>query len=842
MEDTTKRSPARTGLFGPRPLLGMAAGMGAVAALGHAFLPGAGLPDPPLRLTWWWLALTFAVFEAAVVVVRVQRNPHTVTLSDVPLVLGLALASPGALIVGRLLGGLAVSVAQRRDPWKVVFNAAMHYLETVVAVLVLHAVAGGAGPTEMRLWLALLAAHLVGLTVTGLMLAWGIRLADRRRRFVETLVALSAGFAISAAAGLAAVLYLLALWVTPFALVFVAAATAGLYAMLVMFGRLSDRHSELISVHSFSTKVAMKESDETLSKATLHDLADTFNVDLVEVAAYHRSGGGRRWMYARLEGGAFTTEPGDAAALEALIERVAGTGVVRVSSLDGAAAGALRDRGSGDGLLNGFRPNGLAGYILVGGVTAAERSLSHLLPLFGTLTASMVSNLERVTLIDHLRAEVAAKDHERVHDALTGLLNRAGFGEALHETLAADDGRLAVAIVDLDRFQDVNDVFGPDRGDAVLVEVAERLREGIRRDDLLARVGGDEFAVLFREVRADAAVALSRRISDAFLDPFVVGDVPITLSASTGIAVYPDHGDDADTLLRRADMARTIAKAARHSVQVFDFEQDLAAERRLMLANDLRPAIERGEVTLEFQPKLEMATGRTIGFEALARWTHPQLGRIAPPEFIAIAQQSGLITPLSLLVLDQAVEQVALWRERDPAISVAVNVAAEALVADDFADRVRDALDRRGLPPDALILEVTESQSLAEDRRTRDTVLRLAASGVLLSIDDFGTRYAALSYLQNLPAGEVKIDRSFVDRMAEHPGDRAIVEGTIKLLHSVGLRVVAEGVESREVWDLLAGLGCYAAQGYWMSKPLPPAEALAWVVEPSWALEGVPPA
>jgi len=272
---------------------------------------------------------------------------------------------------------------------------------------------------------------------------------------------------------------------------------------------------------------------------------------------------------------------------------------------------------------------------------------------------------------------------------------------------------------------------------------------------------------------------------------------------------------------------------------VFDLQQDLVAERRLILVTDLPAAIAAGDVVARYQPKVELATGRTAGFEALARWVHPDLGPISPAEFIELAQHSGSISALTDSILDQALTQAARWREAGHAVPVSVNMAPGVLADDDLSERVRAALERHGLPPDALILELTESMSLADDRRTRDNVLRLAAAGVMMSIDDFGTGYAALSYLQNLPVGEVKIDRTFVARMAEHPGDFVIVSGIARLLHSIGLRVVAEGVEDEATWNLLGDLGCYAAQGYLMSPALEPDEALAWLGASVWQPEGV---
>jgi len=806
------------------------------------FIPSDAVSDAPFLIPWWSLAAAFAVFEFGVVIVKVHQDPHTVSLSDVPLVLGLLLAAPGALILGRLIGTTIGLLARRHPTPKVVFNVGMHYLETIVAVALLRAVLGDAGGGVLSTWGLVLGLHAFATVLSASLVMAAIRLTDRRRRPRDIARSLATGFGISVGMGLVSVLFLIAMWSKPWAGLVVAVVTGLLYLGIRVFGSLSDRHSELQSIHAFSTAMGMQEAEATLDEATLRDLAETFEVDVVEIAAYHETSEGRRWFFARLDGDRFSVTPDDEDGVSALIGEVADLGVSGFDELDPDAVSRLGRRDLGEGLVNGFRPNGLAGYIAVGLRTPIGRSFRRSRPLLVTLTGPMIANLERVALIDRLRTEVSIKEHQRIHDGLTGLLNRSGFTEAVEAELESagegDAGRFTVAVIDVDHFQEINDVFGSERGDAVLEEIAERLRGGIRADDVLARLGGEEYAVLFKEAHSsDATRAIGRRLGDVFVDPFSLDEATLTLSASTGVAIYPDHGDNAETLLRRADMARSVAKTARTAVEVFDLEQDLAAERRLMLANDLRPALQSGDLQVVFQPKFEMATGRIIGFETLARWSHPQIGRISPDEFISIAQHSGLISQLTFRVLELALAEVARWREADPSLTVAVNVAAGVLAEEDFAGRVRAALDRHSLTADALNLEITESTNLAQDDRTRDSVLRLAAAGVMLSIDDFGTGYAALSYLQNLPVGEVKIDKSFVTRMAEHPGDRAIVEGTIRLLHSVGLRVVAEGIETRAVWDLLAELGCYAAQGYLMSKPLTVEQAAVWAISPQWSLE-----
>jgi diguanylate cyclase (GGDEF)-like protein len=391
-------------------------------------------------------------------------------------------------------------------------------------------------------------------------------------------------------------------------------------------------------------------------------------------------------------------------------------------------------------------------------------------------------------------------------------------------------------MVDLDHFQDVNDTLGHHHGDSLLVEVGRRLRSGIREGDEIARMGGDEFAILFDGIRGvDSAVSVARRVGRALQDPFIIDGVQLSVKASTGVAVHPVHGGDAATLLRHADMAMSAAKLTRTTIAVFDFDQGADAERRLALANDLRPAVARGEIQTLFQPKVRMEGGRTVGFEALARWTHPERGPIPPAEFIPLAEHVGLIEDLTFHVLDLAITRVSEWRRMDPEMTVSVNVPPRVVSEERFAERVLAALARRQVPAAALLLELTESDELEPHNGTRDAMLRLDAAGVRFSMDDFGTGYSSLAYLQGLPVREVKIDRSFVLRMADNPTDAAIVAATIQLVHSLGRRVVAEGVETEETWRRLESLGCDEVQGFLVSRPISAGEAAGWVAEPGWA-------
>ena len=419
------------------------------------------------------------------------------------------------------------------------------------------------------------------------------------------------------------------------------------------------------------------------------------------------------------------------------------------------------------------------------------------------------------------------------HDALTGLPNRVLFHARTHAAVRAAEqrgGAVMVMLLDLDRFKEINDTLGHHYGDEVLRQVGRRLSDLVRGDDLVARLGGDEFAVLLRSVTSpNAGAELAERVRAAIAAPFDAAGVRLEVGASVGIASYPAHGDDVDTLMQRADVAMYQAKEGRTGVEAYEASLDGNSLRRLALAGDLRRALERDEFVLHYQPKVCLRTGRALGAEVLLRWAHPDHGSVSPSEFIPLAENTGLIVPLTLHVLDRSLRQAGEWRRQGLDVDIAVNLSARTLVERDLPDRVADMCRRHGVPTSGLVLEVTESMVVADPARALPILSRLHELGVELSIDDFGTGYSSMEYLKLLPVSEVKIDRSFVMSMIHDARDAAIVACTVQLARNLGLRVVAEGVESREISSELAAMGCDLGQGYSFSRALPAAEFAAWV-------------
>jgi diguanylate cyclase (GGDEF)-like protein len=427
-------------------------------------------------------------------------------------------------------------------------------------------------------------------------------------------------------------------------------------------------------------------------------------------------------------------------------------------------------------------------------------------------------------------------EHQATHDALTGLPNRVLFERRLDEAIArSGDGAapVALAILDLDRFKEINDTFGHPVGDALLREVGPRLEGALRPGDMVARLGGDEFAVVMLGADANAARGVTERMARRLADPVNVHSHPLLVEASFGIAVYPLHGADATTLLRHADIALYAAKADGSGHTVYTAALDHHSAAALALATELRDAIERDELVLHYQPQIDLASGRIERVEALVRWPHPTRGLIPPAEFIPLAERTGLIKPLTDHVLARAVRECAEWRPYAPNVGVSVNLSARNLLEPELVERVELLLRRYAVDPRLLVLEITESTVMADPERAVATIARLQGIGVRTALDDFGTGYSSLSLLQRLGAGEVKIDRSFVGAMVSDELSATIVRFTVDLGRSLGFQVVAEGVEDEATAAALRALRCPLAQGYHYARAMPLAELLARLAGPA---------
>jgi diguanylate cyclase (GGDEF)-like protein len=423
--------------------------------------------------------------------------------------------------------------------------------------------------------------------------------------------------------------------------------------------------------------------------------------------------------------------------------------------------------------------------------------------------------------------------HQAMHDALTGLPNRALFADRVGQALAdarRRGTRTAVLLLDLDRFKEVNDTLGHHYGDELLNQVAARLQESFRESDTVARLAGDEFAVLLPGAEPTQATELAHRALRSLEQTFMLGDVTVDIETSIGVATAPEHAEAVEDLLRCADLAMYSAKDTKTGVVVFEPSAQVNQPSRLVLLGDLRRALQQqDQLHLHYQPKVGLHENQLCGVEALVRWQHPTRGNVPPDEFIPIAESTGLINRLTTLVLELAAGQARAWLDDGLEVPVAVNLSPRCLLDAGFVDRVRDLLAAHRLPARLLRLEVTESAVMTNPALAMSILTSLHDLGIRLSIDDYGTGYSSMAYLKQLPVDELKVDRTFVMNMATSDNDAVLVRGAIELGHNLGLSVVAEGVEKAEDVVALNEFGCDVAQGYHYARPMPPGQVRAWL-------------
>lgn len=426
-------------------------------------------------------------------------------------------------------------------------------------------------------------------------------------------------------------------------------------------------------------------------------------------------------------------------------------------------------------------------------------------------------------------------EYQASHDSLTGLYNRDALNKRIAEYLhdyATDHTPIFLMLIDLDRFKEVNDTLGHGAGDDILRALGERLVQAFGDSALIARLGGDEFGVLVRDARGlVVAVEFAKRILGVIGEPYEVDALSLELQASVGIAQYLEHAESTEKLMMCADIAMYQAKAERAGYAVYDEGLDTNTERKLLISSQLNQAVAAGDLSLYYQPKVDLKTNQVTAFEALIRWFHPKLGRVPPDDFITMAERAGIIKPLTLFAIREGMAQSLRFQEMGLQISVAVNLSAFLLQDSSLIEDLAEIIQESPLEPRWISLEVTESAIVHDLDRAIETLNRIKELGISLSIDDFGTGYASLTYIKQLPASELKLDQLFIKDVEASASDRIIVESTIELSHSLGLKVVAEGVEEFAIYSYLASVGCDMAQGYWISKPMPEEEIEAWLDE-----------
>jgi diguanylate cyclase (GGDEF)-like protein len=822
---------------------------GVVVAL--AVVPGLAAVRNDHVLRWWVLVPAFALAETLVVHLELRNEAHTFTLVEVPLLLGLCFASPGDLILGRLLGeGLILALKVRQSPHKHAFNQALFLAETTIALTVFGLIDHGRPITSPWAWVAglaaLSAANLLGTATVSTVIAWH----GGDRNTTQLVLGGAITLATNATLALNAALLLSVSWP---AMILVLATLTVCFLAYRGSVALRQRFERLTALFEFTRLVNDTRDPEAVFEAMLVQTCELLRAEWAEITLFTGPDDEPLRRATHTPGplpaawtGAADVPPEVAAAATSARRVVRAPRATR----DPRLVAILADLGAQDAMLTPLVADGE----LVGVLTVADRTSDVSTfddddaQAFASLADATGVALENGRLVERLDDEARQRAYDALHDALTGLPNRLHYTQRLTAALDLADGRtIAVLVAGIDRFREINDTLGHTAGDAVLVEVARRFRRatesaGMGAEAFLARLGADVFAVceVLRGDEVRTAEVVGAALQRSLVDPIDVNGLQLQVTASVGIALSPEHGADPVTLMQRADIAMYSAKGAQARVPiVYDSSRDVSSLRRLALAHDLRQAIDQGAITVAYQPKARLSDGVVIGVEALARWTHPEHGFVPPDEFIALAERTGLIEDLTFAVLLQALEQQRAWRASGFDLVMAVNVSARVLLDGDFPLKVRQAMQLTGSSADRLTLELTESSVMDEPALVISLLTELDRLGITISIDDFGTGYSSLAYLQQLPARELKIDKSFVFPITANEGAASIVRSVIDLARNLGLKVVAEGIEDRAAWDLLRDMGCDIAQGYFLSKPVAGALLTPWLEERVRASGGV---
>jgi diguanylate cyclase (GGDEF)-like protein len=795
-----------------------------------------GGPAPrPLYPVWITVALLlvgYLVAETAQLHLESKRQTFSVSMSELPMVVGLFLLPAGWVLVVRLAAYAVVAAVRRVALEKTVFNLLMFATEVGVAAAILEFLSAH-NPLSPVGWaaayIAVLAAALVGAIAVVLAIAVvQPPLVLREQLSMVRSTVLNAVF-MTTLGLLVLVLVATSPW-TGLGLLVLAAVLVVAYRR---FGRLVSEHKDLGELYELTREVSTSVR------------GDGFDQDVLErVRRLMRAEVAQLWL---ADGEQLMAKPADAepeqrqAAADLVRQRVLrGESVLAgPRSRESALRGALADRGARELVAVPLRVGGEVAGSLEVLDRQGERSrfLAADQALLETLAVHTGVALENMRLVDRLR-------HEAAHDPLTGLPNRRAFVERLDAALTGDqppDALLAVLVLDLQSFKDVNDALGRAAGDRLLVEVASRIRSAVNDPATAARLSSDELGVFTPVPDLSAARSEAIRLQSVLASPIHVGGMDLRVGAVIGIAVYPEHGTDAVTLVQRADVAMYAAKRAPRGVLAYVPSMDAPSVRRFGLVSELRRTLEVGGLAVWYQPQVRLDRSELVGLEALVRWPHPEHGLIPPDEFIPVAEHTGLIGPLTSFVLSTALRDLRQWRARGHEFGMSVNISVRSLLDSGFVEEVRASLVAAGVPAPLLTLEITESEVMSDPARAVPVLETLREMGVRLSVDDFGIGHSSLTYLRRLPVSEVKIDRSFVRAMVDDPSDLAIVRAVVDLSEPLGLAVVAEGVESEETRQQLAEVGCGIIQGFLLSRPLPRPEMERWLARRTVAMSAGTP-
>jgi diguanylate cyclase (GGDEF)-like protein len=752
----------------------------------------------------------------------VRGQNVTIGLLETPLIVGMVFLRPLDLLFATVVAQLLVGVARRRPPSKALFNILSFACAAVASLATYRWVLHGASPVSIRGWAAAALAVVVADLVMIAAVHSAVAVSAWRWPRAEAWSALRASATTSPIAIVLVLTAINAVWASRLAaLLFV------VLGVIALIGQRSStelrrRYDNLERLYRFAERTSGVSEVGEVVLSILRHAREVMGAGTAELVLLDREGCLCYSLDAndRMES-TVRAEPGG---LEQLVQDFGAGMLASYDDPQLEVGAALAERGLRYALAAPITfGDDLRGVIIVGHSQGTVTFDSEDLRLFEVLASHSSVAIQGGRLLDQLRREVRAREHEALHDSLTGLGNRNLFDRYLTRSLEERTvGRLvAVMLMDLDGFKEINDTMGHHVGDSVLRELASRLTARISEHGIVARLGGDEFGFVLPDLPdAEHVGELGRAILSELERPVGVDGLALELRASLGVSISPEHGEERSLLLRRADVAMYTAKSAGGGIEVYDPSGDRHSTRRLILANELRAAPRSDAIELWYQPVAALASGAVLGCEALLRWNHSLHGPIPPEEFIPLAEQSGIIGELTWWVLDAAIRQVRVWHDRGQNLSVSVNITARTLLEANLLDRLAHMLAAMEVEPRWLSLELTESSIMADPIRSEKMLAALGDLGVRLAIDDFGTGYSSLTRLKQLPIHVVKIDKSFVMSMSVDEGDHAIVRSTIELARNLGHTVVAEGVEDQTTWDRLTELGCDWAQGFYLARPM----------------------
>jgi diguanylate cyclase (GGDEF)-like protein len=798
---------------------------------------------PPLahpHLPWWAIAIAFAIAERCVVHLHFRRGAHSFSLGDIPLVFGLIFCSAESFGIGCLLGcGLVLLFDRRLPPVKLAFNLAQLALHACIALLVVHTLAPVSGTVDTRTWISALIATQASSIVATSLIAAAISLSEGLVKLHTWVQMLGMDLVVTtsnASLGLCGAV-ITALDASALPLLLVPSVT--LFAAYRAYLSERERHQRLEFLYEANRTLARSREIAHALEGLLVRSLEAFRAELAEII-----------LFGSEENPSLRTLLGPGNYRE-LMEPVDAEVADEMRRLLERGSGAITlDRPFGGGRLQRYLEARGVTHAMIAPLPGEERVIGAIMLAnrFGVVRSfdyedlrlldTLAGNASVALQYDRLEQAVLQLSvlqeqlhHQAYHDPLTNLANRALFTDKVKETIAQRRGELAVLFIDLDDFKTINDSLGHAAGDELLVSVASRLRGCLRPEDLVARLGGDEFAVMVEDAHdaEGAAVKVVRRIMEAFVLPVGVGSESVAVYASVGVAV--SHGRDfsAEELIRDADVAMYKAKTAgKGHFQVFHPSMGAAVLERHGLKEELRLAIERQELTLYFQPIVDIDTGVLVAEEALVRWMHPRRGLVGPSEFVPLAEETGLILSLGQYVLEEACQQARRWQSQSrtvpsggPEVSVHVNLSAVELRDPELVGRVRATLEGADVDPRSIVFEITESVLLEDAERVAATIEALRSLGARFALDDFGTGYSSLSYLHTLPFDMLKIAKSFVDGLARGGREASFVRMIIELARTLGVTVIAEGIETPEQVSALVMLECDLGQGFYLGRPEP---------------------